>query len=960
MRLSLTYLKYAILAIYTIVLSSITDVNNIIAQDITDVLEVDKLTASTRNVRSRFGATVSVSGNYAIISSPTDSTDENGLNPLSNRGAAYIFRKNNMGQWEEVQKLVSSDRSKIVAYDSITVSHFGHSVFIDNGHAVVSAIGSILLNECFNQPTQVVVYYVYEIDGLGVWHEKQRIIKYTKKCTILHLTSQVYNAKDIVIRNNTLILGTSFNQSDNQDNNPIERAGAVHIYEKDTDGVWKQAQKITANDRKQHGGFGHCVDFNGAHLLIGAIYDNTDSNNFNPMVGAGSAYIFKKNTNGVWEQTQKITAPDRKSGVVFGNAVSISDKIAIIGSQRNNMDFENKDSLMWAGAAYILERDSTDTWKIVKKFTPTFRVSNGGAGFAVDNSDSLLVVSSPGDVPDSTYLNTMLRTGSVYFLKRDSVGDWKEWKRINASDAINSISTGAYGDFGVDVSLSDSTVFVGNFTEGYEKNGANYKGLAGAVYVYEFEYCLSSSEEITDTSCGQYTLNNETYTESGTYQQTIKNAKGCDSTITLHLTIMPPLEVNFMAPDTLCNGEELTVIAFPSGGIPNNYTYRWLFDGALIGTDSILTHAFTPLTPSNASLYLVLFDNCSNPNDTFSKEIIFRPKLDITLTVNNPCANPSATISAALQGGLPQEYLFQWFDESGNFLGEEQSLTVNPLGAKEYTAILSDGCSKADTATITIGSVPDIVVTATPDEGCEPLPVTFEIETIYPDGFTWNLNPGDGNNYNNLTQSQITLVFPTGTYFPMASITTDFGCSNNDDNIFFEVFPKPQAYFSFHPESPSLDSPFVSFTNLSTGAINYFWNIEPVGNFEDFEPNVTYPDTGHYHITLIAETDKGCLDTFTSSLRVLPQYHVYLPSAFSPNGDGLNDTFRPVVAGVAEMTFQIYNRWGETVFSGKNQETWDGNFKGKPVQEGIYVYSVQVLNMLGERQSFSGSLTVLR
>jgi gliding motility-associated-like protein len=204
------------------------------------------------------------------------------------------------------------------------------------------------------------------------------------------------------------------------------------------------------------------------------------------------------------------------------------------------------------------------------------------------------------------------------------------------------------------------------------------------------------------------------------------------------------------------------------------------------------------------------------------------------------------------------------------------------------------------------------------------------------------------------------LIFPTGTYFPFAEIITVFGCKNIEDNIFFEVFPKPKAYFSFEPESPSLDSPFVSFTNLSTGAIHYFWNIEPVGNFEDFEPNVTYPDTGLYHITLIAETDKGCLDTFSSSLRVLPQYHVYLPSAFSPNGDGLNDTFRPVVAGVAEMTFQVYNRWGETVFSGKNQETWDGTFKGKPVPEGIYVYSVQVLNMLGERQSFSGSLTLLR
>jgi gliding motility-associated-like protein len=93
---------------------------------------------------------------------------------------------------------------------------------------------------------------------------------------------------------------------------------------------------------------------------------------------------------------------------------------------------------------------------------------------------------------------------------------------------------------------------------------------------------------------------------------------------------------------------------------------------------------------------------------------------------------------------------------------------------------------------------------------------------------------------------------------------------------------------------------------------------------------------------------------------VVPTMSLYVPDAFTPNGDGINDTFG--ISGEAVKTFdmRIYDRWGELLFESENASTqWDGNYKGKKVPQGVYVYQLSAQAISGEHAARKGTVTVV-
>ena len=108
-------------------------------------------------------------------------------------------------------------------------------------------------------------------------------------------------------------------------------------------------------------------------------------------------------------------------------------------------------------------------------------------------------------------------------------------------------------------------------------------------------------------------------------------------------------------------------------------------------------------------------------------------------------------------------------------------------------------------------------------------------------------------------------------------------------------------------------------------------------------------DTGNYTITQIAEHANGCLDTISDTLRVIPEFLVYIPNAFSPNQDGYNDRFVIPDLGNYRISFTAWNRWGDIVYESENYDnTWDGTCQGPicmgggNLPEGTYFYMMQV------------------
>lgn len=205
-----------------------------------------------------------------------------------------------------------------------------------------------------------------------------------------------------------------------------------------------------------------------------------------------------------------------------------------------------------------------------------------------------------------------------------------------------------------------------------------------------------------------------------------------------------------------------------------------------------------------------------------------------------------------------------------------------------------------------------------------------------------------------------------GNYTVRVWITSPIGCR---DSATFEnlvvALPSPVADFTYTPEKLSNFNKTAQFLDRSRDAAQWLWhfgddNISTIQN-----PVHTYADTGLYQVTLIVTHVSGCKDTVIKIIDVEPRVTYYLPNAFTPNGDGLNDTFlgRGIMDGARGFSMQIYNRWGELVFQTSDPNIgWNGSKmnSGQPLQAGVYTCLVRYIDPRGREVELTGYATLIR
>ena len=113
--------------------------------------------------------------------------------------------------------------------------------------------------------------------------------------------------------------------------------------------------------------------------------------------------------------------------------------------------------------------------------------------------------------------------------------------------------------------------------------------------------------------------------------------------------------------------------------------------------------------------------------------------------------------------------------------------------------------------------------------------------------------------------------------------------------------------------------------------------------------------------TLTITDSNTCEATNSASIFIKPKKAWYIPNIFSPNADGINDVLYAYIKGIKKMTFDIYNRWGERVFTSTDPLIgWDGFYKGKEAEVGVYTYSIYVIYWDNEPVKAKGSITLVR
>ena len=180
------------------------------------------------------------------------------------------------------------------------------------------------------------------------------------------------------------------------------------------------------------------------------------------------------------------------------------------------------------------------------------------------------------------------------------------------------------------------------------------------------------------------------------------------------------------------------------------------------------------------------------------------------------------------------------------------------------------------------------------------------------------------------------------------------------------TYPRPVAAFTYYPITTTLSDPNITFTNQTTDADDYIWNFDNLATSTAVDTNYTfsYTEPNTYEVCLSASNQSGCIDSVCHEVIISDDLLVYVPNSFSPNNDGDNEIFIPVISGNRAASYEllIFNRWGEIIFrSTEAQVGWDGTRKGKASPEGVYIWKLSVGGLLDLNvKDYQGHVVLIR
>jgi gliding motility-associated-like protein len=146
---------------------------------------------------------------------------------------------------------------------------------------------------------------------------------------------------------------------------------------------------------------------------------------------------------------------------------------------------------------------------------------------------------------------------------------------------------------------------------------------------------------------------------------------------------------------------------------------------------------------------------------------------------------------------------------------------------------------------------------------------------------------------------------------------------------------------------------------------NYEWDFGNGMTSTDENPRIYYStDTNSYPVRLVTFNQWGCADTVWRWVKVIPEFNVYVPNAFTPDGDGLNEFFTISGTAIVEADLEIFDRWGASLYWGENlaplTKGWDGNFNGGPVPQGTYAYRLVIRDVFNLVHEYHGHINLIR
>ncbi len=455
---------------------------------------------------------------------------------------------------------------------------------------------------------------------------------------------------------------------------------------------------------------------------------------------------------------------------------------------------------------------------------------------------------------------------------------------------------------------------------------------------------------VTATGSGlNYSLDGSTWQTSnqfsnlaaGNYTIYIKSQEGCIMSGN-QTAVAQPAQLTVTAtptPVTSCTTPNGSVTATPSGGT-SPYTYAW----TPTGTGATISN----LPVGNYSVQVTDQHGCQA---TASATVTGNTPVQLTLaSSSNVTCNGAANGTAVVQpSGGTAPFTYNWTPGGAS--------VANPsnLGPGTYTATVTDagGCTASASVTIT-----------------EPAPLVLTQAITQPtcgetDGQITVTASGGNGNYTYLwtpTGANTNVLSNAGGGSYTVTVSSGSNCSANATytlvpagNLGLSATP---STFSYHAGD---DIPLTAATVITTN-VSIFWAPDPSLSCTACPNPTAAPGGGDETYTVYATTPDGCIDSVQVFAKIIiPCTDIFVPTIFSPNGDGQNDMITVMGNCIQEMKFIVYDRWGEKVFEAISAEDpWDGYYKGKPANTGAYVYKLNIVHSDGTQSERSGNITLTR
>lgn len=381
-----------------------------------------------------------------------------------------------------------------------------------------------------------------------------------------------------------------------------------------------------------------------------------------------------------------------------------------------------------------------------------------------------------------------------------------------------------------------------------------------------------------------------------------------------------------ISPDqTICEGGQ-TVLSV-SGG--TNYVWS-----PATGLDDI--NSATPTaSPTAQTTYTVSGDGACGGTASASV-VISIDDFDIDIGPDQSICEGSTT-PITLDAGIANSY--SWSNGANS-----QNIDVYEAGTYSVTVTSPNDCPYSDELTILATPPPSVDLLSNEPSKCPP--AQFQLhsftQAIPGDpivGWEWTCS-GDTSSLEN----PVFDIENPGSYDVQLTITSEEGCSNTITQAnYLIVHPNPNPNFSVFPEHINHCDKTVEFVNLSNNYSDVQWTLGD-GTIieEDTLATHVYPSMGWYTIQLDLTSEEGCKESLHKWIQPSSDEPIFVPNAFTPNGDEKNDVFKPIIDCAPNYEFWVFNRWGAEIFYTTDiNEGWDGYFEGNRAPIGKYGWKVK-------------------